>query len=147
MYRIRDHYQFYQFSQNYLYKSYYLLQQKTTILAQAQMVSRSRNQLKQQLSLSCNVHKRLQIHAYMQLKYFFLFHKTYDVINHDILLDKLNYYGIRAITKLLFISHLAHREQFVEINETGCRKTIHNKYISSYRQIKHAVPPILFYCT
>jgi len=59
MYRIRDQYQFYQFSQNYLYKSYYLLQQKTTILAQAQMVSGSRNQLKQQLSLSHNVHKRL----------------------------------------------------------------------------------------
>lgn len=80
----------------------------------------------------------------MQLEYLFYFTKAYDVINRDIWLDKLNYYGITAITKLRFTSHLAHWEQFVEINEIGCRNTICNKYISSYRQIKHAVLPLLF---
>ena len=80
----------------------------------------------------------------MQLEYLFYFTKAYDVINRNILLDKLNYYGITAITKLRCISHLAHWEQFVEINEIGCRYTIRNKYISSYRKIKHAVLPLLF---
>jgi hypothetical protein len=42
---------------------------------------------------------------------FFNLTKAYDVINHDILLDKLNSYGISGKTNLQFKSYLMHRVQ------------------------------------
>jgi len=42
--------------------------------------------------------------------------KAFDVINHDILLKKLNSYGIRGIANQWFKSYLSHRNQFVEID-------------------------------
>lgn len=56
--------------------------------------------------------------------------KAYHVINHNILLNKLNSYGISGITNLWFISYLVYREEFVEINQTDHRNSIQNKYIS-----------------
>jgi len=44
---------------------------------------------------------------------FFNLTKAYDVINHDILLDKLNSYNISNKTNLQFKSYLMHRVQFV----------------------------------
>ena len=41
--------------------------------------------------------------------------KAFDVINHDILLKKLNNYGIRGLTNDWFRSYLSEREQFVDI--------------------------------
>ena len=41
--------------------------------------------------------------------------KAFDVINHDILLKKLNNYGIRGLTNDWFRSYLSDREQFVDI--------------------------------
>lgn len=42
--------------------------------------------------------------------------KAFDVINHDILLRKLNNYGIRGIAYDWFKSYLSDRQQFVEID-------------------------------
>jgi hypothetical protein len=81
---------------------------------------------------------------------FFDLTKAYDLINHDKLLDKPNSYGIRGKTNIQFKSCLAHRKQFVEINQTDCDNSTHNKYISSCREMKHGVPqgsilgPLLF---
>jgi hypothetical protein len=72
------------------------------------------------------------------------------VINHDILLDKLNSCSISGKTNLWFKSYLTHRVQFVEINQSDHRNPIHNRYISSNKEIKHIVPqgsivgPLLF---
>ena len=41
--------------------------------------------------------------------------KAFDVINRDILLKKLNNYGIRGLTNDWFRSYLSEREQFVDI--------------------------------
>ena len=41
--------------------------------------------------------------------------KAFDVIHNDILLNKLNNYGIRGLTNDWFRGYLSHREQFVDI--------------------------------
>ena len=39
--------------------------------------------------------------------------KTFDTLNHDILLDKLSYLGISGISKDLLASYLSNRQQYV----------------------------------
>ena len=42
--------------------------------------------------------------------------KAFDTVNHDILIEKLQYYGIRGKTNDWFKSYLTNRKQFVSIN-------------------------------
>ena len=43
--------------------------------------------------------------------------KAFDTINHQILLEKLAYYGVHGKSLDLFKSYLSNRKQFVEIDE------------------------------
>ena len=47
--------------------------------------------------------------------------KAFDTVNHQILLDKLNYYGIRGIVAKLLTNYLTNRTQFTRIND--CSKS------------------------
>ena len=66
--------------------------------------------------------------------------KAFDVINHEMLLNKLNIYGIRGIVNDWFRSYLSDRSQYVEIENTQ----------SETLPIKYGVPqgsilgPLLF---
>ena len=68
------------------------------------------------------------------------FAKAFDTINHEILLKKLEYYGIRGLANKWFKSYLSNRFQKVKISNT----------YSEEREIKCGVPqgsvlgPILF---
>ena len=68
------------------------------------------------------------------------FAKAFDTVNHSILVQKLNHYGIRGKALQLIESYLTDREQCVQINEA----------VSNMEKIKHGVPqgsilgPLLF---
>jgi len=44
--------------------------------------------------------------------------KAFNTIDHDILLDKLSFYGVRVIVKKWFLSYLRNRQQYVQIQGT-----------------------------
>ena len=56
--------------------------------------------------------------------------KAFDTVNHEILLEKLNYYGVRGTVNNWFKSYLEDRKQIVSING----------YESDIKIIKHGVP-------
>ena len=66
--------------------------------------------------------------------------KAVDTVNHDILLHKLNHYGVRGVANNWFRSYLSNRQQFVYING----------FHSSYKTMHYGVPqgsvlgPLLF---
>jgi hypothetical protein len=66
--------------------------------------------------------------------------KAFDTLDHDILLQKLNFYGIRGIANKLMASYLANRKQYV----------IYNSLASSTEAVQIGVPqgailgPLLF---
>jgi hypothetical protein len=82
--------------------------------------------------------------------YFSRLSKAYDVVNHKILFDKLEAYGIRGVVNQWFKSYLTGRRQCVEIKYIGNKKTIFKKCLSGLKEIKNGVPqgsilgPVLF---
>ena len=61
---------------------------------------------------------------------FIALQKAFDTASHDMLLAKLNHYGIRGISNDWFRSNLSDRTQFVSING----------FNSDYKTVKYGVP-------
>ena len=89
--------------------------------------------------------------SYLQVVGIFLdLSKAYDIINHNILLDKLDSYGVRHSLNMWFKSYLTNTTQFVEISQTDISNHSWCRYQSSLRATAHGVPqgsilgPLLF---
>ena len=76
--------------------------------------------------------------------------KAYDILNCDVLLDKLSSYGIRGTVNSWFKAYLTDRRQFIGIKQSDSGNVRVDRYRSSCREIKHGVPqgsvlgPLLF---
>ena len=77
--------------------------------------------------------------------------KAYDVINHDILLHKLESYGVRGLLNAWFKSYLSGHSHYVSIMQTNSNnKNVLHKYSSLLRLNSNSVPqglilgPLLF---
>ena len=66
--------------------------------------------------------------------------KVFDTINHDILLKKLHFYGIRGVPNSWFANYLSNRKQFTEIN--NCKSALTN--VSTGVPQGSILGPILF---
>ena len=66
--------------------------------------------------------------------------KAFDTVQHEILLEKLNHYGIRNIANYWFRNYLINRKQFVKFNNTFSAE----KYVMTGVPLGSTLGPILF---
>jgi len=62
--------------------------------------------------------------------------KAFNSVNHDLLLSKLPYYGVRGKSKLLLGSYLQNRYQRIQI----INSYLNSNTISKWTKIKYGVP-------
>ena len=62
--------------------------------------------------------KKFSIGVFIDLK------KAFDTVNHALLIDKLEFYGVRSPAKMWLTSYLHNRKQFVPIDD--CKSTLLN---------------------
>ena len=77
------------------------------------------------LSLMDNLTQALEKGEYV-VDVFLDFSKAFDTVDHEILLDKLEHYGIRGCALSWFKSYLSNRQQFVTYNEFKFKKNLSN---------------------
>jgi len=77
--------------------------------------------------------------------------KAYDIINHNMLRDKVDSYGVRGSENMWFKSYLTKRTQFVEIFHTDRSNHTQRRFQSLLRVTAHGVPqgsilgPLLYF--
>jgi hypothetical protein len=70
--------------------------------------------------------------------------KEYDVLDHKILLLKLDAYGIRGLANLWFKSYLCSQKRYVEINHGESTNCLSEKFTSALKETKCGVLGVWF---
>ena len=68
--------------------------------------------------------------------------KTFDTVNHEILIKTFNFYGVRGVGNDWIKRYLTNRKQFVEIN--GCASELLNVTLGVYQGPKYKVISTLY---
>jgi hypothetical protein len=128
----------------------------TSFLYENKMLSEAQNSFRKCKSLDTDVQtytERIQ-EALDKLAHkigiFIDLFKAYDVLNHNLLLEKLFHYGIRGTANSWFRSYVFCRRKFIEICQSNLNNGKVNTYRSSSLDIEQGVPqgsvlgPLLF---
>jgi len=70
------------------------------------------------LDLQMNISVAINQNKFL-LGVFFDISKAFDTVNHDLLIKKLEYFGIRGVAKSWFIDYLKNRSQYVFFKGTA----------------------------
>ena len=90
--------------------------EKNNVLSEKQFGFRSGHSTQQAILSIIDRIQRAIDHRNYSCGIFLDFSKAFDTINHNILIQKLGYYGIRGVAKDWFVSYLSDRKQFVTVN-------------------------------
>ena len=118
----------------------------TSFLYKNKILTEAQNSFRKGKPIDTAVHsyiERIQKALDKQVHNFGIFidlSKAYDVLNHNLLLEKLSYYGTRGFTNSWFRSYLFHRKQFIEISQSNMSSGKVNTYRSSSLDIEQDVP-------
>ena len=123
-----------------VYKRFYLFLQERKILYFKQFGFRNSCSTSYALlSIADKIKHAIDNHDYA-CGVFLDLSKAFDTVNHDILIKKLEFYGIRGHANKWFLSYLTCRRQFVSINNISSKELI-----SSYGVPQGSVlGPLLF---
>ena len=92
--------------------------ERTEILYKGQFGFRSKHSTVQAvISITDKIQRAIE-DGLFSCGFFFYLSKAFDTVNHQILITKLEHYGIRGITKDWFTSYLENRKQFVSIGSS-----------------------------
>jgi hypothetical protein len=86
---------------------------KNNVLSNAQFGLRQGKSMEIACQMFLNNIQEAMENKYQVVGLFLNLTKTYDILNHQILLDKLDTYGIRGLTNKWFSFYLLNRTQFV----------------------------------
>lgn len=136
--------------EKYIYAGLYTYLDKYNILIEEQLGFRKKKSINMAIynlikTVRSGREKKLPVYAmYMDLK------KAFDYVDHDILIGKLEKYGIRGNVLNLIKSYLSNRSQQTQITKICLETKTEQKYTSSPGLVKYGVPqgsvlgPLLF---
>ena len=102
--------------EKYMYKRVYNFLSHSNIIYDLQFGFRQKFSTSHALiNLTENIRQALD-NGYIACGIFVDLQKAFDTVDHQILLSKLDYYGIRGISNNWFNSYLSNRKQYVSIN-------------------------------
>jgi hypothetical protein len=97
------------------------------------------NQVRLPVTRSQSVSRKLWNRHLQVVGIFINLSKAYDIINHNILYDKFDSYGVRGSSNMWFKSYLTNRTQFVEISQTDISNHTWHRHQSLLRVTTHGV--------
>ena len=123
-----------------IYKRMYEFSEKHKLIYQRQFGFRSKHSTNHALiSLTENIKSEID-NGKIVGGVFIDLQKAFDTVNHDILCDKITYYGFRGVIQHLIRSFLSNRQQYVSINGFNSDK----KYITCGVPQGSTLGPLLF---